>query len=221
MIVLHPWSSLSAILLEQIQAIKDPVLMILDDSENTRTTAEISISGNVTILNTRTSVRGSGTAHSPFAGLVLDDLNCVVNCSAHDFLKIRVDGQGSDWAIDHSSPEVYHLAVINQLLAVLPGQTKMDWINVVYGQGGKAGETEIFCDSRYAVMGLHNIIQLNPRYSNIRVRDLCLTYLRQKDIPGCTLHCQHCTAEKYPDDILHLKTVEDIAAFLIQQYQSK
>lgn len=141
----------------------------------------------------------------------------VFNFIGKDFLTMNVEGEGEKWNIDLSEPSHLRFAFTDLLLNHFPPNIQCTWINLVYGAAGHTGKKNIFCQTRYTIMGFTNLVKMNPLLGNVEMINVCLTYLKHRDKADRVTHCTHCVAEKYQDELIHLDTPEKIASFLIRK----
>ncbi len=141
----------------------------------------------------------------------------ILNFVGNELMKIRVQGEGAEWHIDHRATGQRLMGFVDSLLQQVEMKSPSLWINIVHGVGGQSGKEEIFCSTRYGVMGLTEILKMNPALKGVEVVDICLTYLRHKQNKERVFHCAHCVAEKFSEEEIKLDTPGDIAAFLIEK----
>ncbi len=210
LLILFPWNSLANALIRKLKEAQINVVMIFDEE-----LPQIETPDNVSLIQFEKH-------HVLLPGSVLADdllnrIRTVLNCSGHDYIKIQITGNQEKWKLDSASGPAQRIAFVDQLLNRIPEGNEINWINVVYGRGGKSSSADVYCDSRYAVSGLHHALNMNPSFRSLKIQDLCLTYLRQRNNPGCTVHCQQCSAEKFANEEIPLQNVDDIARFLIRR----
>ncbi len=154
---------------------------------------------------------------SPADKEIISQPDILLNFIGNELIKIKVEGEGENWKIDSQARGKRRMDFIDLLLRKFPIKKKSVWINVVYGMGGQSNKTDIFCSTRYGVMGITEILKMNPALSGVKLVNICLTYLKHKEDRGRVLHCSHCVAQKFGEETINFTSPESIAAFLVEK----
>ncbi|MBD3225215.1 MAG: hypothetical protein GF313_10830 [Caldithrix sp.] len=151
----------------------------------------------------------------------LSEPDIVFNFIGNEFLQIDIRGEGEEWQIDANDKPQIHFAFVEELIERLSLTKKITWLNVVYGRTKLSDGKQVFCQSRYGIMGFNNLIRLNPDLQKINIYDVCLTYLRHKQHKDKVEHCQYCSKETFGDHAFDLREPGTIRDFLVNTANEK
>ncbi len=222
-ILILPWSSLAKEMIEQYkkQSVKLIIFVEQESDENFLRKAYTNIPPNVSLYR----------IEKPFDALwqsmsneMVDKLNqpdIIFNFIGNEFLQIEIEGEGEDWQIDPEAKPQVHFAFIETYLRHISGKKAIHWFNVVYGRTKLSDGKQVFCQSRYGIMGFNNLIRLNPNFQNIHIQDICLTFLRYKTSKDKVIHCNHCSKESFGEQQFDLRSPRSIANLIIKQAEKK
>jgi len=133
-----------------------------------------------------------------------------------DWLTLRIDQKGEDWAIDHTHTENKKFAIVEKILPSLDKEQKTVWVNLAYGRHTPDAKGKIFCSTRYGLTGFLRSIELETRLKNLKIVNICLNYFREQKDKSKPVHCEHCVSEELDAAGLLKTTGNDFTSLVIQ-----
>jgi hypothetical protein len=133
-----------------------------------------------------------------------------------DWLTLRIDQKGEDWAINHAHIENKKFAIVEKILHSLDKEQKTIWINLAYGKHTPDAKGKIFCNTRYGLTGFLKSIELEPRLKSLKIVNICLNYFREQKDKSKPVHCEHCISEELDAAGLLKTTSNDFVSLVIQ-----
>jgi hypothetical protein len=133
-----------------------------------------------------------------------------------DWLTLRIDQKGEDWAINHAQIENKKFAIVEKILHRLDKEQKTIWINLAYGKHTPDAKGKIFCNTRYGLTGFLKSIELEPRLKSLKIVNICLNYFREQKDKNKPVHCEHCISEELDAAGLLKTTSNDFISLVIQ-----
>lgn len=141
----------------------------------------------------------------------------IIYCAGRDFMKMNVKGTGVEWKINHKSDLQKRLAFIDRLMSRFEAKSLRLWFNLAYGMSGKESEEEVYCNTRYGMIGFNKIFDLNPKFTNIQMVNICLTYFHHQFKNEPMKHCAYCAAEQFPDALKSIHDETGLGNYLLQE----
>lgn len=141
----------------------------------------------------------------------------IIYCAGQDFMKINVKGAGEEWKIDHKSDQQKRLTFIDQLMNRFKSKSLRLWFNLASGTSGKESEGEVYCNTRYGMIGFNKIFDLNPKFANIKMVNICLTYFHHQLKNEPMKNCAYCAAEHFPDALKFIRDETGLGEYLLQE----
>ena len=133
-----------------------------------------------------------------------------------DWLTLHIDQKEENWAIDHARIENKKFAMVEKILSSLDKEQKTVWINLAYGRHTPDAKGKIFCNTRYGLTGFLRSIELEPRFKNLKIVNICLNYFREQKDESKPVHCEHCVSEELDTAGLLKTTGDDFVSLVIQ-----
>lgn len=141
----------------------------------------------------------------------------VIYCAGKDFLKMSSTGKQEEWQIDFRSEPQKRLSFIDQLLSQF-SQNKPDlWINLAVGTTMRHSKAAAYCKTRYGMIGFSKILELNPKFQGMTIRNICLSFFRQFHARKAMDYCTNCTTNDLRDSLMSLKDEDDLVRYLLKE----
>ena len=152
------------------------------------------------------------------SGAVNDILSApvVIYCAEKDFLKLNSTGFHDEWRIDLDSDSQKKLSFVDQLLSRRISGPGL-WINLVLGTSTHQDADADYCKSRYGMIGFGKILELNPRFSDMKILNICLSFFRHHKNGQRANYCSHCTTLELREALTTLGDENDLVRYLLQQ----
>ena len=82
------------------------------------------------------------------------------------------------------------------------------------------GKGSHYCKTRYGMIGFSKILELNPRFKGMTVRNICLSYLRQYPSTEGGDYCTHCTTMDLREALEEIRNEDDLVRYLLKESQA-
>jgi len=141
----------------------------------------------------------------------------VIYCADKDFLKMKSTGKHEEWQIDVQSEPQKKLSFIDQLLSRFTQNKPGLWINLAVGTSTRHSKDAAYCKTRYGMIGFSKILELNPKFQGMTVRNICLSFFKHYHAHKEIDYCTNCTTTDLRDSLMNLKNEDDLVHYLLQE----
>ncbi len=141
----------------------------------------------------------------------------VFYCAGKDFLKIKSSGKQEEWQIDHQSKTQRRLAFIDLLLSRFIQNKPKLWVNLAVGTMMQNAMDAAYCKTRYGMIGFGKILELNPKFEGMTVRNICLSFFRHYHSHKGLDYCTNCTTTDLRESLMELKNEDDLVRYLFRE----
>ncbi|NIA30821.1 MAG: hypothetical protein GWP06_13025 [Actinobacteria bacterium] len=141
----------------------------------------------------------------------------VIYCAGKDFLKMESTGKQEEWQIDFQSDTQKRLTFIDQLLSQFSENKPGLWINLAVGTTMQHSKATAYCKTRYGMIGFGKILELNPKFQGMTIRNICLSFFRHFHAGKAIDYCANCTTTDLRDSLMSLKNEDDLVRYLLNE----
>ena len=144
----------------------------------------------------------------------------VIYYAGRDFLRLKASGKHEEWQIDHRSESQRRFAFVDHLLSKFAEHPPRLWINLAVGMTGHHEGKANYCRTRYGMLGFSKVLELHPRFQDMVVRNICLTFFAEYRTGAGMDHCEMCTTQELRDTLTQLTDEDDLVRFLLRETES-
>ena len=91
------------------------------------------------------------------------------------------------------------------------------WVNLALGTRMQHAMDAAYCKTRYGMIGFGKILELNPKFKGMTVRNICLSFFRHYHTHKGLDYCTNCTTTDLRQALKELKDENDLVRYLFKE----
>lgn len=195
------------------------LFLLSDEDENYFSHLQVANRQNVIPIRVTTPLARFWEGLDPALRSALMQARAVINSLGTDFSELKVTGRGEEWSINASDPAQIRFSFIDMVLSNSRTKEKSLWFNLGMGRHERTSSGEIFCNTRYGMIGLAKALELTPRLRHFEVICICLTYFHKNMNGAASSHCMHCVTGELAESAHPLSSERAIPEFLLNRIE--
>lgn len=148
---------------------------------------------------------------------MINKIDITINYLSSELLSLNVDGEDDEWRLNTMEQINQRFAFIDKLVKLRDKYQNDLWLNILNGKLGRGDGKPVYCKARYSMMGLEQLLKMNPTFANTRIISICTTYLKNMMNKDRIHHCAGCTKEEFSDLPGDIASSEKLLEFLVNK----
>lgn len=148
---------------------------------------------------------------------IIPEIDITLNYVGSELLSLKVEGEDDEWHIDNTDQINKRFAFIDKLVKLRKKNQHGLWLNILNGKIGRGDNQPVFCPSRYSLMGLEELLKIDPGFANTRIVSVCTSFLKNMLDEDRVQHCAGCSKEVFTDMPQDIASTDELLEFIIDK----